>query len=183
MSITYNHIFCFKSGEPGASHLGLFDQQSSKEEAEANDGCIPFCYNVYAPGRHFRKSNPGTPCYTLAITSWSSPLPSAKSMERYRSECDPESIPLIAVTGPGSDVSYYQLKGLVTPLWTNNRLFASICVPQWLYKPELHTSYKILLYVNSETINVSFLSLCRKSSLWLLLRLRCELFQRLPLFL
>lgn len=83
---------------------------------DKNDSDLHFCYDVYSPGRHFRKSNPGAPCYILAIANWSSSVPSLSTFERFKRACGENSIPLIAVGGAGSDVCFYQLKGVVSPL-------------------------------------------------------------------
>lgn len=95
--------------------MGLYNFENGEDD-ETNDIDVEFCYSVYSPGRHFRKSNPGKPCYILAIANWNSSPPSFKDLERYSKKCDPESTPLIAITGTGSGVSYYQLKGIVSPL-------------------------------------------------------------------
>lgn len=81
-----------------------------------DDDELQVCYEVYSPGRHFRKSNPGPPCYILAIAKWTSKPPSLSCLERFKRRCGSESVPLIAVAGEGSQVSFYQLKGVVSPM-------------------------------------------------------------------
>lgn len=91
--------------------------QSPLEKLDQIDNTeLQISYDVYSPGRHFRKTNPGTPCYILAIANWNSPFPSVSSLARFKRECGPEISPLLAIAGPGSDVSFYQLKDMFSPL-------------------------------------------------------------------
>lgn len=101
-------------GDPSYSSFNILTDEEMGNVEDIND--LQICYDVYSPGRHFRKSNPGEPCYILAITSWKSNFPSPLSLERFKRACGPETVPLIAVAGSGSDVSFYQLKGVVSPL-------------------------------------------------------------------
>ena len=73
-------------------------------------------YEVYTPGRPFRKSNPGHPCYSLVITRFDVPFPSIAQQERLKREAaDRGSMLLIAVAGKGSDISFFQIVPMVSP--------------------------------------------------------------------
>lgn len=87
-----------------------------EELNQVDDNDLQICYDVYSPGQRFRKSNPGPPCYVLAIAGWSSNVPSLSCLERFKRRCGLKTVPLVAVSGAGSGVSYYQLKGVVSPL-------------------------------------------------------------------
>nr|CAH0111455.1 unnamed protein product [Daphnia galeata] len=102
-------------GDPYYANYGLYNP-SVEELNQDDDDELQVCYDVYSPGRHFRKSNPGPPCYILAIAKWSSQPPSLSCLERFKRRCGSQSVPLIAVTGEGSQVSFYQLKGVVSPM-------------------------------------------------------------------
>lgn len=83
----------------------------------SDEAGLPIAYEVYSPSRPFRKSNPGNPCYSLAITSWDMPFPSPAQQERLKSEAnDRGSMVLIAVVGKGSGVSFYQIVPIISPL-------------------------------------------------------------------
>ncbi|KAI9557526.1 hypothetical protein GHT06_017354 [Daphnia sinensis] len=102
-------------GDPYYTNDGLYNP-TDEELNQTEDDDLQICYDVYSPGRHFRKSNPGPPCFALAIAEWSSNVPSLSCLERFKRRCGPKTVPLVAVSGAGSDVSFYQLKGVVSPL-------------------------------------------------------------------
>lgn len=83
------------------------------EDEDANE--LKICYDLYSPGRKFRKAQPGTPCYCLAVTNWETPFPCPNSIARFQRDCGEQSIPLVAIAGKSADVAFYQLKDIVSP--------------------------------------------------------------------
>ncbi len=89
--------------------------EHSADEKDEDDETLEYIYDVYSPGRKFRKSSPGKPCYCLAVTNWSTAFPGPASLERFKKQCVESVIPLIAVTGQSASVAFYQLKDTVSP--------------------------------------------------------------------
>ncbi|KAK4016722.1 uncharacterized protein LOC116925295 [Daphnia magna] len=102
-------------GDPYYANDGLYNP-TDEELNQIDEDDLQISYDVYSPGRHFRKSNPGTPCFMLAIAEWSSNVPSLLCFERFKRRCGPKTVPLVAVSGAGSGISFYQLKGVVSPM-------------------------------------------------------------------
>lgn len=88
--------------------------KDSKQVDDAEDD-FRICYSVYSPNRRFRKSDPGPPCYYLAILNKTALIPKLSSLTRMRRACSSTTKGLIAITGAGSDVSFFELKEAMTP--------------------------------------------------------------------
>lgn len=91
------------------------ESESSSDEEDDDDESLQISFDVYSPSRKFKKTQPGPPCYCLAVTNWASPFPSYASTERFKRRCGAQSVPLVAVVGQGGDVAFYQLKDIVSP--------------------------------------------------------------------
>lgn len=90
-------------------------KDGKEEDIGKDEDDFHICYKVYSPGRRFKKSDPGPPCYYLSIATKSAPLPKFSSLTHLRRACSSDTKVLIAVTGTGAGVSFFELKEVMTP--------------------------------------------------------------------
>jgi hypothetical protein len=95
------------NGRVDFSRLKIFNSEpnSSQEDSE-----LEIVFDVYSPGSNYRKSSPGVPNFSVAITEWTAPFPLLSTQQQLLAQCSKETTLLLAITGQGNDVSFYQLR-------------------------------------------------------------------------
>ena len=95
------------NGRVDLSRLKIF---KSEPNYSPEDSELEIVFDVYSPGPNYRKSSPGVPNFSVAITEWTAPFPSLSTQQQLLAQCSKETTLVMAITGQGNDVSFYQLR-------------------------------------------------------------------------
>ncbi len=93
--------------------IALTPTFESKPPIGAGGGDLRVSYDVYRPGRPYKKSNPGIPDYRLAILPAERKLPSIEQLAKAQSD---ESPLLMARVSPSGTVAFFTMANISLPV-------------------------------------------------------------------